>query len=245
MSIITTATALLADIAVETDRTDAVQAFVKQETILVEITSTDGLRGAGLLLHDRDRWVLGPGAAPGPSAAPPRRRGRPQRRGAVATAVRLDALHHHRGHHLPGARRGGHRSVGPALQTGRGAPVAPGKRSSPRSARVRHGRRLAPPEPRRSGRVCAPCPAGRMGGGQDQGGQAARRRGRGADACRTRGRGSVVAHHDGRQSVADHLIRPPTCLRHRALHPVLAGGTHARPTTSAVMRSWHARQGFR
>ncbi|MEE4495893.1 hypothetical protein [Streptomyces sp. BE230] len=47
MSIITTATALLADIAVETDRTDAVQAFVKQETILVEITSADGLRGTG------------------------------------------------------------------------------------------------------------------------------------------------------------------------------------------------------
>ncbi|MFG2627552.1 mandelate racemase/muconate lactonizing enzyme family protein [Streptomyces sp. NPDC048473] len=47
MSIITTATALLADIAVEKDRTDAVQAFVKQETILVEITTADGLRGTG------------------------------------------------------------------------------------------------------------------------------------------------------------------------------------------------------
>ncbi|MFC9248928.1 mandelate racemase/muconate lactonizing enzyme family protein [Streptomyces sp. NPDC057136] len=47
MSIITTATALLADIAVETDRTDAVQAFVKQETILVQITTADGLQGTG------------------------------------------------------------------------------------------------------------------------------------------------------------------------------------------------------
>ncbi|MFI6724132.1 mandelate racemase/muconate lactonizing enzyme family protein [Streptomyces sp. R-74717] len=47
MSIITTATALLADIAVEKDRTDAVQAFVKQETILVEITTADGLQGTG------------------------------------------------------------------------------------------------------------------------------------------------------------------------------------------------------
>ncbi|MET9730415.1 mandelate racemase/muconate lactonizing enzyme family protein [Streptomyces sp. NPDC006458] len=47
MSIITTATALLAGIAVETDRTDAVQAFVKQETILVELATTDGLRGTG------------------------------------------------------------------------------------------------------------------------------------------------------------------------------------------------------
>ncbi|MEV6115193.1 mandelate racemase/muconate lactonizing enzyme family protein [Streptomyces sp. NPDC052109] len=47
MTRITTATALLADLAVEKDRTDAVQAFVKQETILVEITTGDGLRGTG------------------------------------------------------------------------------------------------------------------------------------------------------------------------------------------------------
>ncbi|MFE7358863.1 mandelate racemase/muconate lactonizing enzyme family protein, partial [Streptomyces sp. NPDC057543] len=43
MSIITNATALLADIDVETDRTDAVQSFVKQETVLVTINTTDGL----------------------------------------------------------------------------------------------------------------------------------------------------------------------------------------------------------
>ncbi|MFF4753808.1 mandelate racemase/muconate lactonizing enzyme family protein [Streptomyces sp. NPDC002514] len=47
MTVITTATALLADIAVEKDRTDAVQAFVKQETILVELTTDDGLQGTG------------------------------------------------------------------------------------------------------------------------------------------------------------------------------------------------------
>ncbi|QKW17745.1 mandelate racemase/muconate lactonizing enzyme family protein [Kitasatospora sp. NA04385] len=47
MTIITSATALLADIAVETDRTDAVQSFVKQETILVTLTTTDGLAGTG------------------------------------------------------------------------------------------------------------------------------------------------------------------------------------------------------
>lgn len=47
MSIITTATALLADIAVETDRIDAVQSFVKQETILVRITTSDGIEGTG------------------------------------------------------------------------------------------------------------------------------------------------------------------------------------------------------
>ncbi|MFI9743166.1 mandelate racemase/muconate lactonizing enzyme family protein [Streptomyces sp. NPDC052494] len=47
MTIITKATALLADIAVETDRTDAVQSFVKQETILVTLATTDGIEGTG------------------------------------------------------------------------------------------------------------------------------------------------------------------------------------------------------
>jgi L-alanine-DL-glutamate epimerase-like enolase superfamily enzyme len=47
MSIITTATAQLADIEVETERTDAVQAFVKQETILVDIATSDGFTGTG------------------------------------------------------------------------------------------------------------------------------------------------------------------------------------------------------
>ncbi|MGW2769424.1 mandelate racemase/muconate lactonizing enzyme family protein [Streptomyces sp. NPDC001275] len=47
MSIITSATALLADIAVETDRTDAVQSFVKQETVLVRLVTDDGIEGAG------------------------------------------------------------------------------------------------------------------------------------------------------------------------------------------------------
>ncbi|MBL1098358.1 mandelate racemase/muconate lactonizing enzyme family protein [Streptomyces coffeae] len=47
MTIITRATALLADIAVETDRTDAVQSFVKQETVLVTLTTTDGVEGTG------------------------------------------------------------------------------------------------------------------------------------------------------------------------------------------------------
>ncbi|WP_399881021.1 mandelate racemase/muconate lactonizing enzyme family protein [Streptomyces sp. BBFR51] len=47
MSIIANATALLADIAVETDRTDAVQSFVKQETILVRLATADGTEGTG------------------------------------------------------------------------------------------------------------------------------------------------------------------------------------------------------
>src|SRR6478736_5416392 len=44
---ITGARAYLVDVAVETERTDAVQSFVKQETIFVEITTSDGLRGRG------------------------------------------------------------------------------------------------------------------------------------------------------------------------------------------------------
>lgn len=47
MSIITRATARLIDIEVETERTDAVQAFLKQETPFVEIETDDGLVGHG------------------------------------------------------------------------------------------------------------------------------------------------------------------------------------------------------
>ncbi|GAA5089524.1 mandelate racemase/muconate lactonizing enzyme family protein [Microbacterium yannicii] len=44
---ITAARARLVDVAVETERTDAVQAFVKQETIFVDVTTSDGLQGLG------------------------------------------------------------------------------------------------------------------------------------------------------------------------------------------------------
>ncbi|MGH3714870.1 MAG: mandelate racemase/muconate lactonizing enzyme family protein [Micromonosporaceae bacterium] len=47
MTRITKASAYLVDIEVETVRTDAVQSFLKQETILVDIESDDGLRGTG------------------------------------------------------------------------------------------------------------------------------------------------------------------------------------------------------
>ena len=47
MSIITDARARLVDIEVETVRTDAVQSFVKQETLFVEIATSDGLQGIG------------------------------------------------------------------------------------------------------------------------------------------------------------------------------------------------------
>ncbi|MDQ1554232.1 MAG: hypothetical protein QOK46_1310, partial [Microbacteriaceae bacterium] len=47
MTRITTATASLVDLEVETVRTDATQSFVKQETILVRITTDDGLTGTG------------------------------------------------------------------------------------------------------------------------------------------------------------------------------------------------------
>ena len=47
MPTVTHATAYLIDIDVETKRTDAVQAFLKQETIFVEITASDGSSGIG------------------------------------------------------------------------------------------------------------------------------------------------------------------------------------------------------
>lgn len=47
MSIITSAEVFLIDIPVETVRTDSVQAFLKQETIFVRITTADGNTGVG------------------------------------------------------------------------------------------------------------------------------------------------------------------------------------------------------
>ncbi|MDO9395514.1 MAG: mandelate racemase/muconate lactonizing enzyme family protein [Herbiconiux sp.] len=47
MSTITTARAYLVDLEVETVRTDAVQSFVKQETVFVELATDDGLTGTG------------------------------------------------------------------------------------------------------------------------------------------------------------------------------------------------------
>lgn len=47
MARISAARAYLVDIPVETPRTDAVQAFLKQETIFVHVTTEDGLEGVG------------------------------------------------------------------------------------------------------------------------------------------------------------------------------------------------------
>jgi L-alanine-DL-glutamate epimerase-like enolase superfamily enzyme len=47
MSVVTSAEAFLVDVPVETVRTDAVQAFTKQETIFVQLTTDDGLTGLG------------------------------------------------------------------------------------------------------------------------------------------------------------------------------------------------------
>jgi len=47
MSVITHARAMLVDIPVETVRTDAVQSFVKQETIVVDLETSDGTPGRG------------------------------------------------------------------------------------------------------------------------------------------------------------------------------------------------------
>jgi L-alanine-DL-glutamate epimerase-like enolase superfamily enzyme len=47
MPLITNATVALVDIEVETVRTDAVQSFAKQETIVVDVTTDEGLTGTG------------------------------------------------------------------------------------------------------------------------------------------------------------------------------------------------------
>ena len=47
MSKVTDVQAFLIDIPVETVRTDSVQAFLKQETIFVKITTADGNTGVG------------------------------------------------------------------------------------------------------------------------------------------------------------------------------------------------------
>ncbi|MCO6007984.1 mandelate racemase/muconate lactonizing enzyme family protein [Actinoallomurus purpureus] len=47
MTKIVEATAFLVDVEVETERTDAVQAFLKQETVFVELTTDDGNTGLG------------------------------------------------------------------------------------------------------------------------------------------------------------------------------------------------------
>ncbi|WP_440709446.1 mandelate racemase/muconate lactonizing enzyme family protein [Herbiconiux sp. YIM B11900] len=47
MPTITAARAYLVDLEVETVRTDAVQSFLKQETVFVEIDTSDGLKGTG------------------------------------------------------------------------------------------------------------------------------------------------------------------------------------------------------
>ncbi|MGW4476914.1 mandelate racemase/muconate lactonizing enzyme family protein [Nonomuraea sp. NPDC004354] len=47
MAVITQATAVLADVPVETLRTDAIQTFLKQETIVVDIVTDDGAVGRG------------------------------------------------------------------------------------------------------------------------------------------------------------------------------------------------------
>jgi L-alanine-DL-glutamate epimerase-like enolase superfamily enzyme len=47
MAVITSAEAILADLEVETVRTDATQSFVKQETVLVRLSTDDGAVGTG------------------------------------------------------------------------------------------------------------------------------------------------------------------------------------------------------
>ncbi|WP_218105443.1 hypothetical protein [Micromonospora rhizosphaerae] len=82
MSTIVQAEAYLVDIAVETIRTDAVQAFVKRETVFVEVRTADGRQGTG---YSYTTGTGGRARAPArPPGAPSDRPGRGPGRGGLA-----------------------------------------------------------------------------------------------------------------------------------------------------------------
>ena len=163
------ARAFLVDVAVETERTDAVQSFVKQETIFVELDTSDGLAWPRLLLHDRDRGSRGAVDAARPPARPADRPGRRSHRGDLAPPVRLDSRHHDRRDHLARARRDRHRAVGCRVPARRAAAVAARRRVPPRRAAVRHRGRLAAPA--RSTNSCEGALASQRSGSQRGEGQ--------------------------------------------------------------------------
>ena len=145
------AEAWLCDIPVETVRTDAVQTFLKQETIFVG-SAPRRARGDRLLLHDRHRRraVLRCCAD-----LPARRRARLRRRCVrkrSGTGLFRNPRHDGRRDHLARARRGRHRAVGRAVPARRDAAVDGGRRRSAVRAALRHRGRLAAPDDRRARR---------------------------------------------------------------------------------------------
>jgi L-alanine-DL-glutamate epimerase-like enolase superfamily enzyme len=126
-AVITSAQTYLVDIEVETERTDAVQAFLKQETIFVELATDDGLSGTGYT------YTIGTG---GHAVLAMVREFLPRLLGAdargrepVAWVVQQHPGYHRRRDHLAGAGRGRHRALGSAVPAGRGAAVVDRRRA--------------------------------------------------------------------------------------------------------------------
>ena len=69
MAKITRVEILQVDLAPKVKRTDAIQAFVTQETPIVRIHTDDGAVGHRLHLHDRHRRLVGRRAAARPPGA--------------------------------------------------------------------------------------------------------------------------------------------------------------------------------
>ena len=234
---IVSATAYLVDVEVERVRTDAVQSFVKQETIFVEISASDGGAGTGY------SYTIGTGGravlALLRDSMLPRLIGQDPRRveADLARPVRRQPRHHGRRDHLARARRGRHRAVGSALRGRRPTPVGVRRRSQGPRAALRHRGRLAAPGDRGAGRRCEGQPGGRLGRREDQGGPVAGRRRRTARRRPRRGR-PRDGPHGRRQPVADRGRGDPARPAAGAVRPRSGSRSRCRPTTSPGTRRW-------
>ena len=252
MSKITKAEAYLVDIPVETVRTDAVQAFLKQETIFVEVRTADGGHGTGY------SYTIGTGGTRGARAAarlPAATPGRPRRRA--------------------GWRRSGVTCTPPPAPP----PSAPSPRwRSPRSTPrcgICAARAAGLPlwvlaggakdriplydteggwlhlTDGRAGRRGEGLPGGRLARRQAQGGQAEPGRGRGADRRGPGGPGRPLRHDGRRQPVADRRRRRsagPGCSNRTSspgsrsrCRPTTSPGTSCSPARPASRSRWGSR----
>ena len=103
---------LQVDLAPKVVRTDAIQAFVTQETPIVRIRCDDGAEGTGYTLHDRHRRLVGRRAAARSSGAAADRPRSGADRGDLEGPLLRDARHRRRRDHEPRAGRDRHRAVG-------------------------------------------------------------------------------------------------------------------------------------
>ena len=124
MARIVSAEILMVNLAPKVERTDAIQAFVSQETPIVRITDADGRTGTGYSYRSHRRTGH---HQPLKETLMPRLIGREAEEigGSGATFVR-DACDRCRGDHIAGTCRHRHRAAGPALPSRRPASMADG-----------------------------------------------------------------------------------------------------------------------